>query len=843
MTVAALGFQIDTGPVAKAVSDLDRLTAATAKAEAETRKVFRVDNAASQYAQRIDNSARALRGFEAIAAKTAATAKHVTDQMMRMTAHELRNMDIQAYGQELDRLRAKFNPVFAASKRYEQELNELNRAHKVGAINASEHGAALTALNARYQATGTAAATMGAQSRMAQQHARNLAFQFQDIGTMLAAGQSPFMLLAQQLPQVTMYGGRLTGVMGALKSSLAGLISPLGLVTTGFVLAASAAISYFSSGSEAKTLTDALDNHTSALDKVRGMYGRAGSAADRFGRESTTQLAAMERRARAAVEEMSRLANIDLSKALSDDGGWSGFGLLHGMWMPAEVRAIRLEFAAFAEPIARIRQEIAAGTPNFDEFQQAIEDIVATRPGLRATADEVLNLANESINVARWLGDTANELRNSSPEALAYATAMRDLQAAVNDVSSATARDELQSLVEKTTEGELGLDDLIKALGKLSENSPDLQSHVEEIARLGLAADITRKKLEAMYAPLGGNTVAGGKTGRLNIVQLPETVSVTPTTRVDPYFEDWRKKTPKSQAERDAERAKKAYADMVRDSEQFIAAQRLEQEAMFMTEEAANALRYEQELLNQAANDNIKLTPEMSAELRKLATDMAATEAETTRLQDALKFGKDLVRGFVSDLRSGLEQGKGFWRSFADAALNALDKVVDKIMDDLINALFEANKVGSSGGIIDWIINLVGGGRLKLPGTAPIPTSRPAAAAAMSAGFGLTSSAVTASLASPSIHRALPAGNINSVPRPYLPAATRGSVQGGGVTVNVQNNSGAKVEVGDVKRGSDGSLSIDMMVNEIEARMEGSMRGGRLGRAAQQTFGLQRRVR
>lgn len=101
--------------------------------------------------------------------------------------------------------------------------------------------AAAKALNAaalaaqRASAIGPAKA-LAQSAGMAQQQMRNLAFQFQDIATMMAMGQSPFMLLAQQLPQVTMYGGQLTGVMGALRSTLAGFISPLGLITTGFVL-------------------------------------------------------------------------------------------------------------------------------------------------------------------------------------------------------------------------------------------------------------------------------------------------------------------------------------------------------------------------------------------------------------------------------------------------------------------------------------------------------------------------------------------------------------------------------------------------------------------------------
>ena len=51
-------------------------------------------------------------------------------------AYAKRAADIAAYGTELDRLRAKFDPVFAASKRYESALTEIAQAESVGAINA-----------------------------------------------------------------------------------------------------------------------------------------------------------------------------------------------------------------------------------------------------------------------------------------------------------------------------------------------------------------------------------------------------------------------------------------------------------------------------------------------------------------------------------------------------------------------------------------------------------------------------------------------------------------------------------------------------------------------------------
>lgn len=83
-------------------------------------------------------------------------------------------------------------------------------------------------------------------SGAARAQVQNLSYQMQDILTMMLSGQSPFTLLAQQLPQVTQNGGQLNGVFAALKQTISGLVSPLGLATTAFVLIGSAAVAYFS---------------------------------------------------------------------------------------------------------------------------------------------------------------------------------------------------------------------------------------------------------------------------------------------------------------------------------------------------------------------------------------------------------------------------------------------------------------------------------------------------------------------------------------------------------------------------------------------------------------------
>lgn len=49
-----------------------------------------------------------------------------------------RAADIAFYGQEMDRLRAKFDPLFAAQQRHQSKIEEINQAEKVGALTASQ---------------------------------------------------------------------------------------------------------------------------------------------------------------------------------------------------------------------------------------------------------------------------------------------------------------------------------------------------------------------------------------------------------------------------------------------------------------------------------------------------------------------------------------------------------------------------------------------------------------------------------------------------------------------------------------------------------------------------------
>ena len=151
-----------------------------------------------------------------------------------------------------------------------------------------------------------------------------------------------------------------------------------------------------------------------------------------------------------------------------------------------------------------------------------------------------------------------------------------------------------------------------------------------------------------------------------------------------------------------AEKMRAKYDDLVLSAHQRITASELEAETLGMTTEQINAQRYAQDLLNKAANDNIALTSAQVDELTGLGAAMAAAEEAANRLAEIYEFGKDTFRGFFSDLKGGIEEGKGLWESLGNAAANALQKIADKALsmaaDGIFDMIFGALKGSLSGG-------------------------------------------------------------------------------------------------------------------------------------------------
>lgn len=176
----------------------------------------------------------------------------------------------------LNRLRAAHDPLFASSQRYETALREIQTLENAGAMSAQR--AALAREQASQSLLAASAANTG-YARTAQAstfHTANMAAQFNDIGVMLASGQSPLLLAVQQgtqISQVLNTMGNRASVLSTLRAGFMGMLSPISLATIG-IIAGGAALFQWARGAlgaseETKDFSSALSAANSAINTLR----------------------------------------------------------------------------------------------------------------------------------------------------------------------------------------------------------------------------------------------------------------------------------------------------------------------------------------------------------------------------------------------------------------------------------------------------------------------------------------------------------------------------------------------------------------------------------------------
>ena len=120
--------------------------------------------------------------------------------------------------------------------------------------------------------------------------------------------------------------------------------------------------------------------------------------------------------------------------------------------------------------------------------------------------------------------------------------------------------------------------------------------------------------------------------------------------------------------------------------------------------------RAKAELLTAAQKAGMAITPQLEAQIDALAGAYATASSEAEKLSDSQErarevaddfksLGKDVLGGFINDLRAG--------KSGAEALANALNKVADKLLDVALNALFDGGG-GGLGSLFSFIPKIFG---------------------------------------------------------------------------------------------------------------------------------------
>lgn len=171
-------------------------------------------------------------------------------------------------GQALDALRARFDPLFAASRAYEMELREIAEAEREGALSAQ---IAAQARERAAQQLVPAIRSVGQASQNSGLYVTQLGYQLNDIGMMMAMGQSPFMLMMQQGPQVVQVFGQMraagVGLGVALRGAFAMLVNPISLATMAVIGFGAAAVQWFA---QAEDAAESAADATARLGEIEG---------------------------------------------------------------------------------------------------------------------------------------------------------------------------------------------------------------------------------------------------------------------------------------------------------------------------------------------------------------------------------------------------------------------------------------------------------------------------------------------------------------------------------------------------------------------------------------------
>lgn len=193
--------------------------------------------------------------------------------------------------------------------------------------------------------------------------------------------------------------------------------------------------------------------------------------------------------------------------------------------------------------------------------------------------------------------------------------------------------------------------------------------------------------------------------------------------------------------------------EMTRTAKERMIVLATERASIGLSADETTRFRIENELLAQARQKNIDLSPAELAAIRGIASEQANAENAIRKTREALDFAKDATKGFFSDLRSNLQQGQTLWESFGNAVMGVLNKIIakltDKLLDSAIDNLFRSlsgngSQQGSSGGggFLNALLGNLGGGLFGKKQTPGI-SENPNAPTAFAKGSGFSNSIVS----------------------------------------------------------------------------------------------------
>jgi len=275
------------------INKAEAIVTAKLQQESDRREKLRVKEAAraEKEAQKLVDAndriakAEAKRSLDALKNKVE-TAFSLGKQRAEEEARAIEQLNLtkQQAVQETERLRLKYDQIYASSQLYERSLEELNTAHRLGAISTKRHESAVESLNQEYQNFQNGIRQVG--NRFVQHSnqtsdgmnrmgvaAQQTGYQVSDFIVQVQGGTNPLVAFSQQMTQMA---GLLYLLPPALQATTIPLLGFKIALSTAFAgvtilipLLAALAMAFFNSGEEAKAAADGPIKD--AEDRIRSL--------------------------------------------------------------------------------------------------------------------------------------------------------------------------------------------------------------------------------------------------------------------------------------------------------------------------------------------------------------------------------------------------------------------------------------------------------------------------------------------------------------------------------------------------------------------------------------------
>lgn len=408
--------------------------------------------------------------------------------------------DLKTGQTELEKFGSKGQQV---ARKIDASADQMGRSLSTAAGQAS-------ALTPAIANSGAAAAAYGGHMQGAAGQTANLTAQLNDIGLMMASGQSPLMLAMQQGSQVNQVFDQMRasgrGVGAGLVAAFSSFLNPLNFATLGIIAGGAALFQWATAADEAKdtarTLGERLDDLSSAVSDYRDLADQAAASSDEM---SARFLSAADGASQVTsfLAEFARVEALDeLNASVEAIVDQFGDFALASDQMRAGARAGDL-----ALPYAMLRDELELTNEQAILLYDAFRNLSAAE-GVDGQAVAAIALNEAFLSVYGSIEQIPPELREAAKSTGLLALSAADLQGASEEAAQATneiasnAQSAYEAYARLRTEGEANLAsnrELLNTLNDEAQLAVAIASYGAESAEVAaLRADQEREAFVAM---------------------------------------------------------------------------------------------------------------------------------------------------------------------------------------------------------------------------------------------------------------------------------------------------------------------------------------------------------